>query len=191
MNKATKKYLTLFAILIVIVFVGTVVFVNKERFASPPPLQNMTPPQNTTFVVAQQVLPYDFVQPVLQLPQVPQALKQQLQDLQNVPAQSRQQATLSILYQILSIPGIPIQIAQQATQLQQQILQQLQQQSMQQNPQQNAQGRCGPSFQNQKCPATQCCSDTGFCGGKKGTASDSCKYDVPIKGGFFGGAFDG
>ena len=39
-------------------------------------------------------------------------------------------------------------------------------------------GRCGPVHGNTKCPGTQCCSNSGWCGGVIGVQSDWCSKQM-------------
>jgi hypothetical protein len=56
-------------------------------------------------------------------------------------------------------------------------------------------GRCGPAFNNTKCPGNQCCSFSGWCSGDRGTYSAWCfanwAGNVGRDNGIYDGAYDG
>jgi len=49
-------------------------------------------------------------------------------------------------------------------------------------------GRCGPNHGDKKCTGKQCCSESGWCGGEKGTNSNWC---ININKGWWNGKYDG
>lgn len=53
-----------------------------------------------------------------------------------------------------------------------------------------APGRCGPDFGDTKCEEGRCCSEYGWCGGKKGTKSAWCSSGNGKKG-HWNGDYDG